>query len=234
MVRAQQLTELEEVIEYAELGQKLKLASPEDHPHAGNQGGGYGGGKTTTFELGGGVGNGGVGRASDARFGAFSATANVGDARSAATRRELMRKMWRERMYGAQRNVEVWQALSRCGASCFRCTRRRRSWLKICESEPQGGADEAGARTLQTLLEYDPIECAPGTGVRRREREAGRHARVRQAPVGAREQEGRVLEAAELSSASWYEEDGRPGFPSLLLPVFSFFFSLFSSRAPRG
>ena len=31
-----------------------------------------------------------------------------------------------------------------------------------------------------------------------------------------------------------YEEQGRPGFLSLLLPVFSFFFSLFSSRAPRG
>jgi FKBP12-rapamycin complex-associated protein len=161
MVRAQQLTELEEVIEYAELGAKLKLSSPED-AHAGNGGGGYGG-KTTNFELGGGV-SGGVVRPSDARFGAFSATANVGDARSAATRRELMRKMWRERIHGVQRNVEVWQALLAVRSLVLPMHEETETWLKFASLNRKAGRTRQARRTLLTLLEYDPIECAPGTG----------------------------------------------------------------------
>ena len=235
MVRAQQLTELEEVIEYAELGQKLKLASPEDHPHAGNQGGGYGGGKTTTFELGGGVGNGGVGGASDARFGAFSATANVGDARSAATRRELMRKMWRERIYGVQRNVEVWQALLAVRSLVLPMHEETETWLKFASLNRKAGRTRQARRTLLTLLEYDPIECAPGTGGYGAG--SGRPdvmlAYVKhQWALGNRRDAFSRLQS--LVGELRYEEQGRPGFLSLLLPVFSFFFSLFSSRAPRG
>jgi FKBP12-rapamycin complex-associated protein len=34
-----------------------------------------------------------------------------GGGEAAANRQELIRQMWRERIYGVQRNVEVWQAL---------------------------------------------------------------------------------------------------------------------------
>ena len=85
MVRVQQLTELEEVIEYAELGRVAAAAY-----------------------VGGGGGNGGGGN-DNPPPGQFGATANVNDPRSAVTRQALIRTMWRERIYGVQRKVEVWQ-----------------------------------------------------------------------------------------------------------------------------
>ena len=192
-------------------------------------------GLTTTFELGGGVGNGGVGGASDARFGAFSATANVGDARSAATRRELMRKMWRERIYGVQRNVEVWQALLAVRSLVLPMHEETETWLKFASLNRKAGRTRQARRTLLTLLEYDPIECAPGTGGYGAG--SGRPdvmlAYVKhQWALGNRRDAFSRLQS--LVGELRYEEQGRPGFLSLLLPVFSFFFSLFSSRAPRG
>ena len=82
MVRVQQLTELEEVIEYAELGRVAAAAY-----------------------VGGGGGNGGGGN-DNPPPGQFGATANVNDPRSAVTRQALIRTMWRERIYGVQRKVE--------------------------------------------------------------------------------------------------------------------------------
>ena len=109
------------------------------------------------------------------------------------------------------------------------------TWLKFASLNRKAGRTRQARRTLLTLLEYDPIECAPGTGGYGAG--SGRPdvmlAYVKhQWALGNRRDAFSRLQS--LVGELRYEEDGRPGFPSLLLPVFSFFFSLFSSRAPRG
>lgn len=139
MVRVQQLTELEEVIEYAELGRVAQAAEV---------GGMSGGIKMNGLT---------------APSGAFGALANVNDARSALTRRELMRNMWRERIYGVQRKVEVWQALLSVRSLVLPAREETGTWLKFASLNRKAGRTRQAHRTLLRLLEYDPSRCKPGS-----------------------------------------------------------------------
>ena len=134
MVRAQQLTELEEVLEYAELGRVVEAADAS----AGEKDGAP-------------------------LAGPFAETANVGDARSARTRRALMREMWRERIYGVQRKVEVWQALLAVRALALPMREETETWLKFASLNRKAGRARQAHRTLLRLLDYDPSRCAPGS-----------------------------------------------------------------------
>jgi hypothetical protein len=138
MVRAQQLTELEEVLEYAELGRVVAAS------------------ETTRS---------GADDADGARqcLGRFAETANVGDVRSARTRRSLIRDAWRERIYGAQRNVEVWQALLAVRSLTLPAREETETWLKFASLNRKAGRARQAHRTLLRLLEYDPSRCAPGS-----------------------------------------------------------------------
>jgi FKBP12-rapamycin complex-associated protein len=110
MIRVQQLTELEEVIEYTELGRPENRVEP------------------------------GV----------------------AATRRELMRRMWRDRIYGVQRKVEVWQALLAVRSLVLPATEETATWLKFASLNRKAGRTRQAHRTLLSLLGYDPSSRAPG------------------------------------------------------------------------
>ena len=95
--------------------------------------------------------------------GRFAKTANVGDARSARTRRALMREMWRERIYGVQRKVEVWQALLAVRALALPMREETETWLKFASLNRKAGRARQAHRTLLRLLDYDPSRCAPGS-----------------------------------------------------------------------
>ena len=95
--------------------------------------------------------------------GAFGALANVNDARSALTRRELMRNMWRERIYGVQRKVEVWQALLSVRSLVLPAREETGTWLKFASLNRKAGRTRQAHRTLLRLLEYDPSRCKPGS-----------------------------------------------------------------------
>ena len=135
MVRAQQLTELEEVLEYAELG-RVVAASERT----------------------------GGDDADGARLaGRFAVTANVGDARSARVRRAVIRDAWRERIWGAQRKVEVWQALLAVRSLALPAREETETWLKFASLNRKAGRARQAHRTLLKLLDYDPSRCAPGS-----------------------------------------------------------------------
>ena len=144
MIRVQQLTELEEVIEYAELGRR----AAEGGAGGANGGLGGGGGGAESFAV--------------ALPGGFEG-ANVGDARSAAARRELMRSMWRERIYGVQRKVEVWQSLLAVRSLVLPMREETETWLKFASLNRKAGRTRQAHRTLLRLLDYDPSRCAPGS-----------------------------------------------------------------------
>ena len=135
MVRAQQLTELEEVLEYAELGRVVAASE-----RAGGD------------------------DADGARLaGRFAVTANVGDARSARVRRAVIRDAWRERIWGAQRKVEVWQALLAVRSLALPAREETETWLKFASLNRKAGRARQAHRTLLKLLDYDPSRCAPGS-----------------------------------------------------------------------
>lgn len=140
MVRAQQLTELEEVLEYAELGRVV--AASETNTRSGDPNDADGARRC---------------------LGRFAETANVGDVRSARTRRSLIRDAWRERIYGAQRNVEVWQALLAVRSLALPAREETETWLKFASLNRKAGRARQAHRTLLRLLEYDPSRCAPGS-----------------------------------------------------------------------
>jgi len=130
MIRVQQLTELEEVIEYAELG-KIAAANAR----------GSGAGRSPSDP-------------------------SMSDA-DVAVRRDLMRKMWRERIYGVQRNVEVWQALLAVRSLVLPIAEETPTWLKFASLNRKAGRTRQAHRTLIRLLAYDPAQCqvnAPGYG----------------------------------------------------------------------
>ena len=137
MVRVQQLTELEEVLEYAELGRVLDAARD------------------------GGAEDGSL--AAPPLAGRFGQTANVGDSRSALKRRSLIRAMWRERIYGVQRKVEVWQALLAVRSLALPMREETETWLKFASLNRKAGRARQAHRTLLRLLDYDPSRCAPGS-----------------------------------------------------------------------
>ena len=115
MIRVQQLTELEEVIEYTELGRVL-----DSSVAAGNARGGH-------SVVGGSIPGRGV------------------DAGRVATRRETMRRMWRDRIYGVQRKVEVWQALLAVRSLVLPATEETGTWLKFASLNRKAGRTRQAA-----------------------------------------------------------------------------------------
>ena len=108
LIRAQQLAELEEVIEYAE----LNVIAPSDL--------------------------------------------------AAARRQEIIRKMWRDRIYLVKRDVEVWQAILQVRSLVLPMSEETDIWLKFASLNRRFGRERQSRRTLLRLLEYDPIVCPEG------------------------------------------------------------------------
>ncbi|KAK8942075.1 Serine/threonine-protein kinase TOR [Platanthera guangdongensis] len=75
-------------------------------------------------------------------------------------RRDLIRNMWNERIRGAKRNVEVWQALLAVRELVLPPTEDIETWLKFASLCRKSGRISQSRSTLCKLLQYDP-ESAP-------------------------------------------------------------------------
>ncbi|XP_010245613.1 PREDICTED: serine/threonine-protein kinase TOR isoform X2 [Nelumbo nucifera] len=74
-------------------------------------------------------------------------------------RRALVRNMWTERIQGAKRNVEVWQALLVVRALVLPPTEDIETWLKFSSLCRKSGRISQARSTLVKLLQYDPEIC---------------------------------------------------------------------------
>ena len=108
VVRAQQLAELEEVVEYAQL-QAIAQHDPR-----------------------------------------------------AKHRQDVVRQMWRDRIYGVSRDVEVWQSLLAVRSLVLPMSEEMNTWLKFASMNRKAGRQSQAKRTLVRLLEYDPSEVSAG------------------------------------------------------------------------
>ena len=70
--------------------------------------------------------------------------------------------MWRDRIYGVQRKVEVWQALLAVRSLVLPATEETGTWLKFASLNRKAGRTRQAQRTLLRLLGYDPASRAPG------------------------------------------------------------------------
>ncbi|KAK9286670.1 hypothetical protein L1049_015071 [Liquidambar formosana] len=75
-------------------------------------------------------------------------------------RRALIRNMWTQRIQGAKRNVEVWQALLTVRALVLPPTDDIETWLKFASLCRKNGRISQARSTLVKLLQYDP-ETSP-------------------------------------------------------------------------
>ncbi|CAN6449978.1 unnamed protein product [Victoria cruziana] len=71
-------------------------------------------------------------------------------------RKELIRNMWRDRIQGAKRNVEVWQAILAVRALVLPPTEDIETWLKFASLCRKSGRISQARSTLVKLLQYDP------------------------------------------------------------------------------
>ncbi|XP_038877546.1 serine/threonine-protein kinase TOR isoform X3 [Benincasa hispida] len=71
-------------------------------------------------------------------------------------RRALIRNMWTERIQGAKRNVEVWQAVLAVRALVLPPTEDIDTWLKFASLCRKSGRVSQARSTLVKLLQYDP------------------------------------------------------------------------------
>ncbi|CAI0401157.1 unnamed protein product [Linum tenue] len=78
----------------------------------------------------------------------------------AERRRDLIRNMWTERIKGAKRNVEVWQALLVVRALVLPPTEDIDTWLKFASLCRKNNRISQAKSTLVKLLQYDP-ETSP-------------------------------------------------------------------------
>uniref|UniRef100_A0A2P2LTC6 Serine/threonine-protein kinase TOR n=2 Tax=Rhizophora mucronata TaxID=61149 RepID=A0A2P2LTC6_RHIMU len=74
-------------------------------------------------------------------------------------RRALIRNMWTQRIQGAKRNVEVWQALLAVRALVLPPTEDVDTWLKFASLCRQSNRISQARSTLVNLLQYDPETC---------------------------------------------------------------------------
>lgn len=86
----------------------------------------------------------------------------AGDESAAEARRALTRDMWRGRLRGVQRNVEVWQALLSVRTLVLPMHQDTHTWLKFASLCRKSARPKQSRRTLQQLLGYDPAEVPPG------------------------------------------------------------------------
>ncbi|XP_024933499.1 serine/threonine-protein kinase TOR isoform X2 [Ziziphus jujuba] len=71
-------------------------------------------------------------------------------------RRALIRNMWTDRIQGAKRNVEVWQAILAVRALVLPPTEDLETWLKFASLCRKSGRISQAKSTLIKLLQYDP------------------------------------------------------------------------------
>ncbi|KAL7199558.1 hypothetical protein ACSBR2_021782 [Camellia fascicularis] len=74
-------------------------------------------------------------------------------------RRALIRNMWNERIQGAKRNVEVWQALLAVRALVLPPTEDIDTWIKFASLCQKSGRISQAKSTLIKLLRFDPETC---------------------------------------------------------------------------
>ncbi|XP_042010237.1 serine/threonine-protein kinase TOR-like isoform X1 [Salvia splendens] len=77
-------------------------------------------------------------------------------------RRDLIRNMWNERIKGAKRNVEVWQALLAVRSLVLPPTEDAETWIKFASLCRKSGRISQARSTLTKLLQFDP-ETTPET-----------------------------------------------------------------------
>ncbi|KAI3445863.1 hypothetical protein Pfo_002528 [Paulownia fortunei] len=77
-------------------------------------------------------------------------------------RRLLIRNMWNERIKGAKRNVEVWQALLAVRSLVLPPTEDAETWIKFASLCRKSGRISQARSTLTKLLQFDP-ETTPET-----------------------------------------------------------------------
>ncbi|KAK9806197.1 hypothetical protein WJX72_004970 [[Myrmecia] bisecta] len=80
-----------------------------------------------------------------------------GDEVAAEERRQLTREMWRGRLRGVQRHVEVWQALLSVRSLVLPQQEDTHTWLKFASLCRKSGRVRQSRRTLLQLLQYDPM-----------------------------------------------------------------------------
>ncbi|XP_051146490.1 serine/threonine-protein kinase TOR isoform X2 [Andrographis paniculata] len=71
-------------------------------------------------------------------------------------RRTLIRNMWNERIKGAKRNVEVWQALLAVRSLVLPPTEDAETWIKFASLCRKSGRISQARSTLTKLLQFDP------------------------------------------------------------------------------
>ncbi|PIN07839.1 DNA-dependent protein kinase [Handroanthus impetiginosus] len=71
-------------------------------------------------------------------------------------RRALIRNMWNERIKGAKRNVEVWQALLAVRSLVLPPTEDAETWIKFASLCRKNGRISQARSTLTKLLQFDP------------------------------------------------------------------------------
>ncbi|XP_024379368.1 serine/threonine-protein kinase TOR [Physcomitrium patens] len=76
-------------------------------------------------------------------------------------RADLIRKMWRDRMHGTKRKVEVWQSLLAVRTLVLPRTEDTETWLKFASLCRKSGRDRQARSTLVKLLQYDPETSPP-------------------------------------------------------------------------
>eukprot|EP00891_Asterochloris_glomerata_P006787 jgi/Astpho2/6787/fgenesh1_pm.00103_%23_6_t len=81
---------------------------------------------------------------------------------AAETRRSLTRDMWRGRLRGVQRNVEVWQALLSVRSLVLPMQEDTHTYLKFASLCRKQNRSRQARRTLLELLGYDPLDLPPG------------------------------------------------------------------------
>ncbi|CAL5358145.1 unnamed protein product [Camellia sinensis] len=74
-------------------------------------------------------------------------------------RRALIRNMWNERIQGAKRNVEVWQALLAVRALVLPPKEDIDTWIKFASLCQKSGRISQAKSTLIKLLRFDPETC---------------------------------------------------------------------------
>ena len=78
------------------------------------------------------------------------------DLTAADSRKSLIRKMWHDRLWGVQRNVEVWQALLSVRSLVLPVSEDSGTWLKFASLCRKSGRLRQSKRTLIKLLNYNP------------------------------------------------------------------------------
>ena len=128
VVRAQQLTELDEVIDYSLAARRAGAAAR--------------------------------GAAGAGARDALLAPHPTSPPLAADDRRPLILSMWRARLAGVQRNVEVWQALLSVRSLVLPMADDARTWVKFAALCRKSGRIDQGRRVLVQLLRHDPAREA--------------------------------------------------------------------------